>query len=527
MKTLAMNTPLFIERAKLIHGNKYNYSKVEYIKASQKVCIVCPEHGEFWQTPNEHINGGCGCPICGRSRTAISKTLSTNDFITKAREIHGDKYDYSKVIYVKSSKKVCIVCPEHGEFWQSPNAHISRGSGCPACGYIRTANSKTLSTNDFISKAKEIHGDKYNYSKVVYIKSNLKVCIVCPEHGEFWQSPSLHISGNGCPICGSVKAAKKRRMSKSDFIVRARRVHHDKYDYSKVEYNNADTTVCITCPDHGDFWQTPSHHINRGDGCPICRYIQSAKTKTFTTQKFIELSSAVHGDKYDYSKSVYTKAKQPLIIICPNHGEFSQIAMDHMSGQGCPKCGRIRTIEARRSSTNEFIAKAKEIHGDKYDYSKAEYVTNRTPLQILCPKHGYFEQTPHEHLSGCGCPKCFDSSLEKELIRLFDEKKIKYEYQKKFFWIGRQSLDFYLPDYKIAIECQGLQHYIAVEGYMGGEKGFQIRQGLDKRKRRLCYEHNIKIIYYDHSKFATFLGEQVIKTQEQLLSLIEEYRGIF
>lgn len=525
MKKLPINTPLFIEKARRVHGDKYDYSKVEYVKANLKVCIICPEHGDYWQTPNEHINGGCGCPICARSRIANSRTLSTEEFITKARDVHGDKYDYSKVEYIKSSKKVCIICPEHGEFWQTPNSHLSRGNGCPFCGHIRTANSKMLSSTEFIRRSKEVHGDKYNYSKVEYVKSDSNVCIVCPEHGEFWQSPCSHMSGHGCPECGFVNTAKKKRMSKSEFVRRADKIHYNKYDYSKVVYSNADTKVCIICPEHGEFWQTPAHHISRGDGCPICRYKSSAKTKTFTTQKFIDISKDVHGDKYDYSETTYTKAKLPLVIICPLHGKFSQIAMDHMSGQGCPKCGRIRTIEARRNTVDEFIDKAKKIHGDKYGYSKVEYVNNRTPVQICCPKHGDFEQTPHEHLSGCGCPKCFDSSLERELIKLFDEKMIKYEYQKKFLWMGRQSLDFYLPDYNIAIECQGLQHYVAAEGYMGGEKGFRIRQGLDIRKRRLCNEHGVRIIYYDHTNFDKFLGEQVIKTQDQLLSVIKEYQS--
>lgn len=451
----------------------------------------------------------------------MKKALNTITFIERAMLIHGDKYDYSKVVYTKSNEKVCIICPEHGEFWQTPNAHISRGSGCPICGHHKSANCKLISKDDFINRSKRIHGNKYDYSKVEYKKSNIKVCIVCPKHGEFWQSAYSHMSGRGCPSCGFINTAQKRRTSRSEFIAKARRIHGNKFDYSKVDYINSESKVCIICPEHGEFWQTPGHHTGRGDGCPKCRYIQSARSKTLTTPKFISISNIVHNNKYDYSKTIYTKAKKPLTIICPLHGEFSQIAMDHMSGQGCPICGRTRTIEARRSTTDEFIIKAIKIHGNKYDYAKAKYLNNRTPILIHCSKHGYFKQTPHEHLSGSGCPKCFESSLEKEIIQLFDQNGIKYEYQKKFIWLGKQSIDFYLPKYRIAIECQGLQHYIAVEGFMGGEKGLQIRQGLDKRKKRLCHEHNITLLYYDHTKFNSFLGESVIKTPEQLLSYLK------
>lgn len=512
----------FIEKASLIHGTTYDYSKVEYIGPHDKVCITCRIHGDFWQTPACHIYDKNGCPTCGHNRTAKKKTLSTEKFINKSKEIHGDRYDYSKVNYIKSNIKVCIICPEHGEFWQTPNAHTSRASGCPTCGHNSTVEHKKISREIFISRSIVVHGTKYDYSKVKYTKSNIKVCIICPEHGEFWQTPASHLSGNGCSKCGFMLTANKKRLSTEDFITRANKIHHGKYDYSKVNYINADSKVCIICPEHGEFMQTPSHHIGRGDGCPVCRYHKSAKSKTFTTEKFIHLSKQVHGDKYDYSKSTYVKARKHLIIICPQHGEFIQTATDHMNGQGCPTCGRIRTINARRSTTDIFIEQSQKVHKNKYDYSLTEYLTNRTPVKIICSKHGIFKQTPHEHLSGCGCPKCFDSSLEKELIKLFDELGIKYEYQKKFAWLGRQSLDFYLPDVNIGIECQGLQHYISVDGYMGGEKGLQIRQGLDKRKKRLCNEHNITIIYYDHTKFKTFLGETVIKAPEHLLLYIKE-----
>ena len=144
------------EKARKIHGDKYDYSKVEYVDSATKVCIICPKHGEFWQTPNKHLNGR-GCYYCGREKTVSSIFSNTKEFIEKARKIHGDKYDYSKVEYKHNQKKVCIICPEHGEFWQTPNNHIgaSNKCGCPRC--------KMSKLEEFVCKLFEDNSVKYIY----------------------------------------------------------------------------------------------------------------------------------------------------------------------------------------------------------------------------------------------------------------------------------------------------------------------------------------------------------------------------
>ena len=131
----------------------------------------------------------------------MSQKLTTEEFIKKAREVHGDKYNYSKVEYVNSTTKVCIICPKHGEFWQRPNLHLQK-KGCPKCGRARIATSSSKSPEQFLQDAKKIHGTKYDYSKTEYVNWQTKVVIICPIHGEFSQSPSSHIHGNGCPKCG-------------------------------------------------------------------------------------------------------------------------------------------------------------------------------------------------------------------------------------------------------------------------------------------------------------------------------------
>lgn len=197
-----LTTLEFIKRAKKIHGEIYDYSKVNYKNALENVCIVCQEHGIFYQTPHNHLKGQ-GCPICRYIKSGNSNKLGLNEFIKRSKQIHGDKYDYSKVKYVDNKTKVCIICPEHGEFWQTPSKHINRKQGCPYC-----SGNARKTEEQFVKEANQIHNNKYDYSKVDYKCNNKQVCIICPEHGEFWQRPKDHLKGQGCPHCKQSKIEK-------------------------------------------------------------------------------------------------------------------------------------------------------------------------------------------------------------------------------------------------------------------------------------------------------------------------------
>ena len=186
--TAKLTTQEFIDRARAVHGDKYRYEFVDYKSAHKKVFIFCSEHGLFEQTPNNHLSG----KICHK---CSGKNKLSSDFINESRMVHGDRYDYSLTKYVSSKQKVCILCQKHGLFEQIPNSHLS-GQGCPSCG-----GSKKLTTKEFIKKAKQVHGSRYDYSLVTYIDSQTKITITCKEHGEFEQIPPSHVSGKGCPGC--------------------------------------------------------------------------------------------------------------------------------------------------------------------------------------------------------------------------------------------------------------------------------------------------------------------------------------
>ncbi len=346
-----------------------------------------------------------------------------------------------------------------------------------------------MKTKDFIKKAIKIHGNRYDYSKVNYIDTNTKVCIICPIHGEFWQTPHNHLRGRKCKKC----YFDSEKLNTISFIEKAKKVHGDKYDYSKVEYIDSKTKVCIICPKHGEFLQTPHNHLSC-KGCPKC-----SVTKKLDTNIFIEKAKLIHINKYDYSKVEYKGSKEKICIICPKHGEFWQTPNNHLSNQGCPKCSIDNITNKNKFTTAFFIEKSKKVHGDKYNYSKVEYVNSKTKICIICPIHGEFLQAPNKHLLGQGCPLCSESKLEEETRILLENNKIRFEYQKRFDWLGKKSLDFYLPDYNIAIECQGKQHFIPSD-FFGGEKRLLETKARDKEKAILCKTNDVKLIYYNYNE---------------------------
>ena len=261
----------------------------------------------------------------------MAKRVTTADFIRRARKVHGNRYDYSKVEYVKSSEKVAIICPEHGRFWQTPNAHFV-GKGCKSCADKIRGLKRRLTTDEFIRNVKAVHGERYDYSKVVYVSAKSKVTIICPVHGEFEQRALNHYIGRGCHECGGNKPLTLDRL-----IERANKIHKGRYDYSRVEYQNVDTKVEIICPDHGSFFQRPAAHL-RGFGCDRCGQIETGKSLAHSLDRFLEDARQSHGDRYDYSQVEYVNALSKVTIICPKHGAFQQTPASHIRDIGCPAC---------------------------------------------------------------------------------------------------------------------------------------------------------------------------------------------
>jgi hypothetical protein len=442
----------------------------------------------------------------------MRRKFTQEDFVKKSNLIHNNKYDYSKVIYKGSNVEVCIICPEHGEFWQRAIVH-SHGGGCPLCARQKNAEKLCLTTKEFIEKAQLVHGNKYDYSKVEYKRNDKKVCIICPEHGEFWMTPGNHLNGQGCRKCDVVNRTK----TTEDFINDAKKIYGDKYDYSKVEYKGNKKKVCIICPEYGEFWITPNNFL-RGHNC------NGKHTYKLTTKEFIKRVKKIHKNKYDYSKTEYKTIDEKVCIICPEHGEFWQRASGHLSGDGCPKCS-----PSSLKDNEYFIKKAKEVHNDRYDYSKVEYKGNKKKVCIICPEHGEFWQAPSTHLQGCGCPICNNSRLELEIFNTLKENNILFNVQKTFRWLKDKKnmfLDFYLPDYNVAIECQGTQHF-EKNHFFGDIKGLISTQYRDYIKFSKCKNKSIKILYYipyDYEKYENeFYNDKIcFKDSNNLINILKD-----
>lgn len=198
----------------------------------------------------------------------MTKRQTTDQFIRKARTVHGNTYDYSQVVYVNSTSKVDIICPTHGVFSMRPNDHINSKQGCRLCANTK----KKITTAQFTSRAAATHDNEYDYSLVVYSHNKTPVDIICPKHGVFSQKPNDHLYGTGCPQCASNAAH-----TIEDFLTKATAVHGKRYDYSNVVYQGVAHKVEIQCIRHGIFRQTPDAHINQRQGCPHCRINNHSK----------------------------------------------------------------------------------------------------------------------------------------------------------------------------------------------------------------------------------------------------------
>jgi len=394
-----ININKYIKRVKDIHGSKYDYSKIFFKNWKDKIDVNCLIHGPFKIRVDNFLK--TGCQKCSIENFKKKMTLTTEKFIKRSIEVHGNLYDYTKAIFKGSKKKIKIICPVHGEFNQRADIHFE-GSICPKCEkeirinrLVKIVALKTYSFNEAIKKSKHKHKNKYEYDL-------------------------------------------------------------------RIEYKNTNTYLKIKCKLHGWFYQTATKHIG-GQGCPKCGYLLIGEKTKKSLETFMNQANKIHKNFYDYSKSIYQSAHKKILIICPTHGLFEQDANSHLKGGGCSKCSIIKIKEKLSSTTNQFINKAKLIHEDLYDYSKVEYNNSLTKIIIICSIHGEFKQRPVIHLEGSGCPTCSSSKGEKKVIKYLKNKKIDYIHQwidhdcrpnKRL-----AVFDFMLPILKIIIEYDGEQHF--------------------------------------------------------------------
>lgn len=247
----------FKKLASEIHNNKYQY--IEYNGMLKKCPIICPIHGIFNQLPSHHIHRKHGCSKCKADKTSIRCAKSQEQFISEAKIVHDNKYDYSLVNYINSHTKINIICRDHGIFSQLPTNHLDKKRGCPKC-----KGGVSITQEQFINRANKVHNNFYNYSKVSYKNSSSKIIIICPSHGEFKQQPNNHLSGNGCPKCNANQSKAGIRWLKSlniDLIFE----HIIKIDNRKFKVDGFDPKTNTIYEFYGKFWHGCPNEYNPND----------------------------------------------------------------------------------------------------------------------------------------------------------------------------------------------------------------------------------------------------------------------
>lgn len=472
----------FIEAAKKIHGNLYDYSETFYEDAplhNHKVYIKHPTLGGFWIHPLKHLCGyGKGHivkPFYIIKENYIKRTQSKRPeiFQKRLKEKYGDFYDFSKSIYIDSQTPITVICPKHGEFKCSmytvscPECQKEKNKHCLLNKHNNKFNTETLKQT-----LKNIYGDKFLLDKVEYHGDydNARIILICSKHHiEIERKVISVLKGNcKCNICEKEKNTERRekiKIKKREELQQIRaikkqqkeqeaKMNHEKNIRQKEEKNKKKIE---------DFKNSIERVVKMYEG------VLSFNTEDFKT---------------------YTNRVE---VNCIKHGKQYVSLNELLKGEGCDKC----------RSEKHFIEKATKIHGGKYNYSKVKYKDRDTKVCIICPKHGEFWTTPHLHIIGCDCPKCVkQSKMEKLTENFLRDANIDFIKEHSFNWLKNKNnlrLDFYLPKYNIAIECQGVQHFKPID-YFGGDKFFEYQHYLDTMKKKLCDEHNISIKYIIYNK---------------------------
>lgn len=307
------------------------------------------------------------------------------------------------------------------------------------------------------------------------------------------------------------------KITQDEFIRRVKAAHGEKYDLTRTVYRSTSEPVEVECRKHGVFPIRANHFMN-GVGCPKCGYASTGKSLQLTKEEFVKRLVSIFGDKYDYSLVEYGGYKVPVKLVCPEHGIFEKQAGLLLAGKGCKQCGIKRRAEKRRGVSrptkipadvrgSTFIQKAEKLHNGKYDYSAVDYATSQQPVDIICPKHGKFQQTPNNHLQGKGCIKCTCNAISRVEQSLKDAFP-QFE-QSNRTQLGGMELDLYEPNKRTAVEVNGV-HWHTTE--FGKTRNYHLH------KTELCESQGIALLH--------FWDSEVLERRSLVESMIAAKLGI-
>lgn len=364
-----------------------------------------------------------------------------------------------------------------------------------------------LDQEGFLRKSHAVHGDRYDYSKAVYVNQRTKVCIICPVHGEFWQLAKNHMNGQGCPECG--KEMNRTKFNKTDLlpkIPKKKGPAPKKYDLLYLQSHNplnldivpfdgdriSTDKIEIKCPIHGIYEVLVSSFLHGKGNCRRCVLSKQHQKKRLDVNEIRQRIEEKYGDKITGFYETFTKSNEPMKFRCNVCGhEFMRRPAIYLHGPltyVCPKCGKEEIHNERTKTTEQYIADAKRVHGDgKYDYANTVYVASNQRIEVKCLDCGRtFWIEANSHLQGHGCPYhfCNSSTYEQEICDWLSEYGIKYIQHNRNILSGNE-LDIYLPDYKIAIEVNGI--FWHNELYKD--------QDYHLKKTEKCLENGIRLIH--------------------------------
>ena len=359
-------------------------------------------------------------------------------------------------------------------------------------------------TKKFIENAINKHGDKYSYDRVVYVNAHVLILIFCKKCNDYFeQRPTYHLQGAGCQKCARDLCNKSRTKTTQNFVTRCIKKHGNKYDYSKSVYTGSIDIIEIYCKKCNDYFEQIAGYHLQGNGCQKCN-----GGHRLTTDEFINKAIKKHGNMYSYDRSVYMGSQQNIIITCSEHGDFSQRPNDHLNGAGCPVCKKKALSEFRMKDIETFLTQVEEKFPGTYDTSLVEYKGADKKIKIKCNRCDFwYVSTPGKILAGYRGCKCSMSKGEQIIFDYFKSSEIKFKSEKPFnhhFYGNRLRFDFYLPEYNICIEYDGIQHYVP-QNFSGRDEN--IEESLvavkvrDNIKNLICIEKGIKLYRIGYTEF--------------------------
>ena len=379
----------------------------------------------------------------------MPKRLTNAEWIMKAKEVHGNRYDYSLVDYRNSKTKVRITCRHHGVWEANPSLHISHKRGCPECG-----GSRKKTTEEFAREASEVHGGKYDYSESQYINSHKKLVIKCPTHGAFQQSPTAHLSGQGCRECGTTAHFHTVRMESINSIQAALTEKSDGMVSLVPEtFVNINEKADFVCKKHGRANRLVNSVINGVHSCLDC---------------YKEIGGILKYTRSDIDQVLATKLEKTITILpfefstvndtdirleCPIHGIYEvklKTILNNDRGGRCWQCSMVDSSQTRKQAVatayegkrkefwDNYLTAFRQMHGNKFDYSKSNYIDAKTPIEIICPEHGSFYQPPDSHRIG-GCKSCANEELAGLYSARFFELRPELKNEAALFYLLKLS----------------------------------------------------------------------------------------